>query len=311
MVTTVEVLAPGMQTTVQDLGRPGFGHLGVSACGAADPLALRIGNLLVGNSEGAAALEMTLRGGRFVFQGAASAVMAGADFECTLDGVPIDMWTQIAIRAGQTLAVGGSQNGARCYLCLKGGLHAEPVLGSCSTHIPSGIGGRALLKGDLLSVHEMNSEPERRVLRSDIIERLRPELGALRVTAAAQTAAFSQESLTRLYSTAWTVQSDSSRMGVRLAGLALEAPSAGSMATEGAPLGAIQITPSGDPVILFVDHQTTGGYPKIACVASADHWRIGQLRPRQTVRFVHISFEEARRLLLEQDELLRPELLFA
>jgi antagonist of KipI len=166
-----------------------------------------------------------------------------------------------------------------------------------------------LLKGDVLSVSDAESlEP--RVIRRAALERLRPASDVLRVTRSAQTADFAQESLDNLYSLSWSVQSDSSRMGVRLAGVPLAAPLRGSMPTEGAPLGAIQVTPSGEPVILFVDHQTTGGYPKIGCVISADHWRIGQLRPRQTVRFARVSFDEARRLLLEQEALLTPEALF-
>jgi antagonist of KipI len=310
VVTTVEVLTPGMQTTVQDLGRPGYGDLGVSASGAADPLALRLGNLLVGNREGAAALEMTLLGGRFRFHGPALCVLAGAGFAATLDGVSVDLWTPICIRAGQTLGLGGARAGARCYLCFRGGLQVAASLGSCSTHVPSGIGGRSLLKGDVLSVRETTASAEPRPIRRAAIEKLRPASDVLRVTRSAQTADFPQESLDRLYSLPWSVQSDSNRMGVRLAGVPLEAPLRGSMTTEGAPLGAIQVTPSGETVILFVDHQTTGGYPKIGCVISADHWRIGQLRPRQTVRFVHVSFEEARRLLLEQEAQLKPEALF-
>jgi antagonist of KipI len=302
-----------MQTTVQDLGRPGYGHLGVSACGAADGLALRVGNLLAGNCEGAAALEMTLLGGRFRFHGAARCVLAGADFDCKLDGIPVKLWAPTDIRAGQTLAFGGAGTGARCYLCLGGGLLIEPVLGSCSTHIPSGIGGidgRPLVKGDLLSIPAPADSPPPRPIRRAVLEKLRPASDILRVTAAAQTASFADESVSNLHSLPWTVQSDSSRMGVRLAGVALTAPLRGSMTTEGAPLGAIQVTPSGEPVILFVDHQTTGGYPKIACVIAADHWRIAQLRPRQTVRFDHVPFAEARRLLLEREALLRPEVLF-
>jgi biotin-dependent carboxylase-like uncharacterized protein len=313
MVTTIEVLTPGMQTTVQDLGRPGYGHLGVSACGAADPLALRLGNLLAGNSEGAAALELTLLGGRFRFHGPASCVLAGADFGATLDGDPVELWTPQYIRAGQTLGFGGARIGARCYLCFNGGLQLQAMLGSCSTHVPSGIGGmdgRPLIKGDLFAVQAPADSLTPRRFRSALLERLRPASDVLRVTDSAQTADFARESLNNLYSLPWSVQSDSNRMGVRLTGVPLEAPLSGNMTTEGAPLGSIQVTPSGEPVILFVDHQTTGGYPKIGCVISVDHWRIGQLRPRQTVRFIHVSFEEARRLLLGQEALLRPEVLF-
>lgn len=313
MVTAFEVLTPGMQTTVQDLGRPGYGHLGVSACGAADPVALRLGNLLAGNAEDAAGLEMTLLGGRFRFLGPALCVLAGASFAAALDGVPVEFWTPVCIHAGQTLAVGGGNNGARCYLCLRGGLQVEMVLGSRSTHTPSGIGGiagRALAKGDVLAIRESASGQRPRLIRHSTLEALRAASDVLRVTSSAQTASFETESLASLYSLAWSVQSDSNRMGIRLAGVPLKAPLSGSMTTEGAPLGAIQVTPSGEPVILFVDHQTTGGYPKIGCVISADHWRIGQLRPRQTVRFAHVSFTEARQLLLEQEALLRPEALF-
>ena len=303
MVTTIEVLSPGMQTTVQDLGRPGYGHLGVSACGAADALALRLGNRLAGNSDGAPALEMTLLGGRFRFHGPAKCVLAGTDFGAMLDGAPIALWTPVAIRDGQTLALGGARAGARCYLCLGGGLLAQASLGSCSTHAPSGLGGRPLLKGDRLTVAEPRDDP--RPISHATIKKLRAAGDILRVTNSAQTTAFSAHSIDQLYSLPWSVQSDSNRMGVRLAGAALEAPLRGEMMTEGAPLGAIQVAPSGEPVILFVDHQTTGGYPKIGCVISADHWRIGQLRPRQTVRFVHVSFEAARRLRLEQEALMR------
>ena len=313
MVTTIEVLTPGMQTTVQDLGRPGYGHLGVSACGAADPLALRLGNLLAGNSEGAAALEMTLLGGKFRFNGAALCVLAGADFAATLDGVPVQLWTPTYIGVGQTLGFAGSRVGARCYLCVGGGLQVREVLGSCSTHVPSrlgGVAGRQLLKGDLLTVQEPAADPPPSLIRRDTIEKLRTISDVLRVTDSAQTAEFATGSLAKLYSLPWSVQRDSNRMGVRLTGVPLQAPLRGNMTTEGAPLGAIQVTPSGEPVILFVDHQTTGGYPKIGCVISADHWRIGQLRPHQTVRFVHVTFDEARQLLLEQEALLTPEVLF-
>ena len=310
-MTGIEVQAPGMQTTVQDLGRPGFGHLGVSACGAADPLALRIGNLLLGNPDHAAALEMTLQGGRFLFHGAAWFALAGADFGATLDELPVPLWTPLPASAGQSLALGGAQLGARCYLCLRGGIDVPAVLGSRSTHLPSRIGGldgRALQEGRCAAHRRCGAGFQTRGrIRPAAPANLRPAGGVLRITEAAQTARFPEASRTRLLTESWTVQTDSSRMGVRLHGVPLADPLGGSMITEGAPLGAIQVTPSGEPVILVVDHQTTGGYPKIGCVISADRWRIGQLRPRQSVRFVLVSFEDARRLLIDQEQLLRPE----
>jgi antagonist of KipI len=311
-MTLIEVQAPGMQTTVQDLGRWGFGQLGVSACGAADAMALRLGNRVIGNPDRAAALEMTLLGGRFLFRGDAWLAMAGADFAATLDDLPVPLWTPFQAAAGQSLRLGGARAGARCYLCVRGGVQVPKLLGSRSTHLPSRIGGfagRALMKGDLLPIGEPFAGLPAREMKSEVLAQLRPSSAVLRITAAAHSASFPVSSRAALLAESWSVQTDSSRMGLRLSGVALAAPLGGSMTTAGAPLGAIQVPPSGEPVILFVDHQTTGGYPIIGCVISADCWRIGQLRPRQTVRFELVSFDDARRLLLAQEELLRAEIL--
>jgi antagonist of KipI len=236
----------------------------------------------------------------------------GADFAATLDGVPVPLWTPFQAAAGQSLRLGGARAGARSYLCVRGGIEAPEILGSRSTHLPSRIGGfagRALRKGDLLPIGDPPPALPPLEIRPGVLAQLRPASAVLRITAAAHSASFPDSSRAALLAESWGVQTDSSRMGLRLSGAALAAPLGGSMTTAGAPLGAIQVPPSGEPVILFVDHQTTGGYPIIGCVISADHWRIGQLRPRQTVRFELVSFDDARRLLLAQEELLRAEIL--
>src|SRR6202163_3852428 len=151
----IQVQEPGLFTTVQDLGREGFGPLGVSASGAADAISLRLGNRLVGNAEGAAALEMTLLGGAFLFPEGAIVALAGSDFGASLDGVPVGPWTWVEARPGQTLGLGPTRSGARCYLCVQGGIAVKPFLGSASTHILSGLGGfdgRPLRKGDVLHI---------------------------------------------------------------------------------------------------------------------------------------------------------------
>ena len=140
-MSAIEVLAPGLLTTVQDLGREGFGALGVSPSGAADPVALRIGNRLVRNAEGAAGLEMTLLGGTFMFQDGEVAALTGSDFGAALDGVAIPTWTSFDVKPGQTLRLGPTRSGARCYLCIHGGIDVKPFLGSASTHLLSGLGG--------------------------------------------------------------------------------------------------------------------------------------------------------------------------
>src|SRR5690348_1188230 len=154
-MSTLEVLAPGLLTTVQGLGREGFGPLGVSPSGAANPVSLRIGNKLVGNAEGAAGLEMTLLGGTFQFQGACVAALTGSDFGATLDNAPVSPWNSFKVEPGQTLRLGPTRSGARCYLCIQGGISVPQFLGSASTHLLSGLGGhegRALRKGDVLKI---------------------------------------------------------------------------------------------------------------------------------------------------------------
>src|SRR3989441_895695 len=151
----IEVQEPGLLSTVQDLGREGFGPMGVSPSGAADPIALRIGNRIVGNAEGAAGLEMTLLGATFVFPEGAVVALTGSDFGATLDGKPVELWTSLEARPGQTLRLEPTRSGARCYLCVQGGIAVTPFLGSASTHLLSGLGGhegRPLRKGDMLRI---------------------------------------------------------------------------------------------------------------------------------------------------------------
>ncbi len=316
MSGTIAVLDPGLFTTVQDLGRPGHARLGVSAAGAADSIALRIANRLAGNPEGAPALEMTLRGGRFRFGAEAFIAVAGADLDAAIDGRPMKSWSAAPVPAGATLACGMARQGARAVLAVRGGLIVPPVLGSASTHVPSGLGGlegRALRRGDLLAVGDPVPGP------APVARRLRPEVRAplaaaapavLRVTSGAHAAQFGEPARDLLLGAEFTVSASSDRMGVRLEGPEIPPPLAGRMLTEGMPLGAVQIPPGGQPVILFVDPQTTGGYPVIACVASVDLPLVGQLRPGVRVRFTMISLAEARGLLHRQEEMIASEDLF-
>ncbi len=289
----IRVLSAGFQTTVQDLGRFGYTHFGVSASGAADPLALRAGNLLVGNAENAAALEMTLVGGAFEFQTDAVISLTGSDF-----GAGLPLWTAVEIKAGQTVRCGATRSGARGYLTVRGGIGVPRVMGSASVHVVTGVGGRPLRAGDALPI---GGEAIRRPRAVGPRGRPRaPEYartGPLRVTPGPQAHWFSDD----LYAAAYQVAEESNRMGLRLRGPAIPSP-AGHMLTEGVALGAIQIPPDGQPIILFVEHQTTGGYPKPANVISADFWRLGQLRPRDEVRFERVTLEQALDLLRQQEQ---------
>jgi antagonist of KipI len=308
-MSLIEVRAPGLLTTVQDLGREGFGPMGVSPSGAADPLALRIGNRLVGNPEGAAALEMTLLGGTLVFPERAEIALAGSDFGAKLDHESVQPWSSLEVRAGQTLHTGQTRAGARCYLCVRGGISVKLFLGSASTHLLSGLGGlegRALRKGDVLKIGTAGGSFRtfrKRKVAAQVVARLEPRK-VLRVTGGPQSDWFSSEAQKMFYAGTYRVAEESDRMGLRLEGPAIASAAGGEMLSEGVSLGAVQITASGLPIILFVEQQTTGGYPKIANVISADLSSLGQLRPRDEVRFELVEMETARALLAEQEKLL-------
>jgi antagonist of KipI len=302
----IQVLAPGLLTTVQDLGREGFGPMGVSTSGAADTISLRVGNRLVGNAEGAAALEMTLLGGTFLFSQGATVALTGSDFGATLDGASLELWTSFEIKPGQTLHLGPTRSGARCYLCVHGGFAVRPFLGSRSTHLLSALGGhhgRALRKGDVLNIGSAACSNRERSLAPAALQQLAPRK-VLRVTPGPQSDWFPESSQHLFYASTYRVAEEANRMGLRLEGPAVAQGSGAEMITEGVSLGAIQITSGGLPIILFVEQQTTGGYAKIANVISADLSSLGQLRPRDEIRFEPVDWETARSLLIEQERLL-------
>jgi len=305
-VSVIQVQIPGLLTTVQDLGREGFGSIGVSPSGAADPISLRLGNRLVANPDNGATLEMTLLGGTFFFPEGAVLALAGSEFGATLDGSPVDLWTSVKTRPGQTLRLGPARWGARCYLCVQGGIVVAPFLGSASTHILSGLGGfegRPLRKGDVLQIGPAMRPYGKRTLAPEVSDRLL-QRAVLRVTPGPQMDWFPESSLRSFYTNTYRVSEQSNRMGLRLEGAPVSQESDGQMITEGVSLGAVQVPPGGLPIILFVEQQTTGGYPKIANVISADLHRVGQLRPRDEIRFEQVTFEVARSLLIEQEKLL-------
>lgn len=308
-MSSLVVEAPGLLTTVQDLGRAGFGVMGVSASGAADPAALQIGNRLVGNAPGAAALEMTLTGGTFAFPQGGVVCLAGADFGAQLDGRELIPWKAQAILPGKRVSLGATRDFARCYLCVAGGIVVQEFLGSASTHLLSGMGGwqgRPLKKGDILPVGEVTQRIRQKKMAVGVLEMLRPRK-TLRVTRGPQWDWFTGEMQKRLCEEEFRVSEEANRIGLRLEGPLLAVKEKKEMISEGAPLGAIQVTPSGQAIILFVEQQTTGGYPKIASVIGADLHCVGQLRPRDAIRFTEVSLEEARVLWIEQQQLLGSE----
>jgi len=304
-VSAIRVIAPGFLTTVQDLGRPGHAAAGVSASGAADPLALRIGNRLVGNGDNVAGLELTMVGGSFHFEADVVFALSGADTGARLSDRDVPPWRPCKAHAGETLVCGLLHGRARAYLCVRGGIAVPLVLLSASTHLLTGLGGfggRALRAGDrlLLGAPDNGVPPERAVDPSGI-PGYRPG-EPFRATEGPQASWFAPEAQAAFYETEWRVAEASDRVGIRLSGPPITLVEPRELATEGVLSGAIQVPPGGLPIVLFVELQTTGGHPKIANVVAADLARLGGLRPRDTIRFEAISLAKARALLLAQEE---------
>jgi biotin-dependent carboxylase-like uncharacterized protein len=235
--------------------------------------------------------------------------LAGSDFGAMQDGKPVELWTAFEVRPGQALRMGPTRSGARCYLCVRGGIAVKLFLGSASTHILSGLGGhdgRALRKGDVLNIGAASASARERRLTARALKELQPRK-VLRVTEGPQSDWFPESARRLFYESRYRVAEESNRMGIRLEGAIVPVPSGGEMISEGVSLGAIQVPEGGKPIILFVEQQTTGGYPKIANVISADFHSLGQLRPRDEIRFERVDWETARALLREQEELMASE----
>jgi biotin-dependent carboxylase-like uncharacterized protein len=303
---TIRVIKPGLFTTVQDRGRYGFAHLGISPAGAADTVLLRIANLLAGNDEYAPLLEMTLLGPTLSFDEPAVVVLGGASCQCKLGADEVPANQAIEVPAGSILQCGSTTNGARSYLAVQGGFDVPLVMGSASTDVRGRFGGfegRRLQSGDVLKIRPHVTRRVRR-LRVEAMEGVRSS-GPLRVTKGAQHDWFSAEMFSRFLSSPYAVSEQSDRAGLRLRGEPVSPLGKRQMLTDGIPLGAIQVPQDGQPIILFVDQQTTGGYPKIANVIAADMHRVGQLRPRDEVRFADVSIAEAVEALRAQERWLQ------
>ncbi len=297
----IRVKSPGLFSTIQDLGRHGYTHLGISPAGAADRLSLRISNLLVGNEGNAPALEMTLLGATLEFEEAHVVAFAGADCDVKIGGSSVPLWQAVEVPAGTSLKCAGMQTGARSYLAVQGGFAVPKVMSSAATDVRGGFGGfegRRLKAGDVLPVCSRTSQL--RKLRPGALDAVYRR-DAIRVTRGAQQEWFGRDAFETLFSSTYTVRDQSDRTGLRLSGEPVRPQEQSQLLTDGIPLGAMQIPQDGQPIILFVDQQTTGGYPKIANVIAADMHKVGQLVPREKVRFQEVSIAEAIRLLREQE----------
>lgn len=290
----IEVLRAGLCDLVMDQGRPGLGALGVPTGGAADPAALAAANRLVGNDEGSAGLEITLRGGSLRFPRGALAALTGARFAATRSrGVAVKWNETLALAPGETLTLGRSESGCRCWLAVRGGLVVPQLMGSRSTFLPAGFGGfqgRALRAGDMLDCGPSGDKTA--ILR--VLPPVVAETGApVRVVAGPQVGGFDDAGLAAFFGSAFQVSAATDRRGLRLTGPAVTYARA-ALPSQGVLPGAIQVPPDGQPIILGWDGPVTGGYPVIAGVVAADMPRLAQLRPGDVVRFETVEVEAAR-----------------
>ena len=311
---SVRVLRPGLHTTVQDLGRYGLQHLGVVPGGAMDTVSHRLANALVGNEPGAATLECTVVGPELVFEQPALVALTGAVLDAAISGEAFPQNRPVLLPAGARLRVGNAVRGARGYLAIAGGIAVPAVLGSRSTYVPAGFGGlqgRALRAADVLPLAQ--DAPALAAARFARLRGKRAVSGfettgwrihpmtlssddTLTVCAmeGRHAAQFDTESLAAFYGATWKISQDSNRMGYRLVGPALARKSRQELLSEPTCLGTVQAPSDGSPIVLMADHQTTGGYPKIAEVAGADVPLLAQLAPGGTLRFDRCAVAEAR-----------------
>ncbi len=295
----IRVLRPGLLTTVQDLGRPGYRAWGLPVAGAIDPLSLAAANLLAGNAPGTAALELTLLGGTFRFEVEATAALAGAEMGGRLDGVPVPSGSSFRAPAGATLELGPATLGVRAYLAVRGGIDVPPVLGSRSTYTRAAVGGlegRALRAGDALPVGAARGRaPGPRRLGAEDRPGL-PEASdtvRLRVLPGPQEDRLPADALAALLATSWTVTRLNDRMGYRLDGPPLRLEGGADIVTDGLLPGAVQVASDGRPMILMMDAQTAGGYAKPVTVIAPDLRWLGQARAGHRVRLVLVTMEGA------------------
>jgi biotin-dependent carboxylase-like uncharacterized protein len=290
------IIRPGMLTTVQDLGRWGRQSTGVPVAGPMDSYSHCLANRLVGNDEGAAALEITLMGPELRADSDVLCAVAGAQFRLTIDGVPVPMHVPFELPAGSRLRFGERLAGSRATLAVRGGVDVVPQFGSRATSLSSAMGpfgGRPLTAGDILPLGDAQGSPMRGATQGARPLDL-PRGGArLRIIRGPHDPMFTTRAFETLFSNRYTVTASSNRMGYRLDGPALEHAGPADILSAATPMGTLQVPGSGQPILLMADRQTTGGYPCIGTVITADLPAAGQLAPGDWIAFAPCNREDA------------------
>ncbi len=306
-IKTLEVISPGIMTTVQDIGRYGYGRFGVATSGALDSFAMRVANLLVGNREDQAGLETMLLGPGIRFLTEAVIAVTGGDLQPKRNRQPIEMWRSAAFKKDDVLSFGSAVSGFRAYIAVAGGIGVPRVMGSRSTNLSSGFGGyegRTLKKEDILVCDEPHGpkiEPGR-FFNPEWVPQYSNKW-KIRVVLGPQDDHFPDDSRDTFFQSTYTMSQDSDRTGIRLEGpeIRCKPEVEASIVSEGVIAGSIQIPGDGKPIIILGE-TVTGGYRKIGTVISADLPLLGQIKPGDGIQFEVISLEEAHLALQEMEE---------
>lgn len=303
----IEVLRPGLSTSVQDLGRNGYQQFGMVVAGAADTFALQIGNILVGNKRGAAGIEVVLMGPKLKFLKDTVIAICGANLSPDIDGNPIPLWKSYVVYEGQILSFGRPVTGSYAYIAVSGGIQTPEIMGSRSTYTKARIGGlngQFLVKGDVLPAGEPILNNSGRQLQPNLV----PDYDKprkIRVILGPDDKAFTSEGIRTFLTGTYKKTPQTDRMGTRLSGPEIAHEGEADIISDAIFPGTIQVPANGQPIILLADRQPTGGYTRIATVISEDIPRVAQIQPGKELAFEAVSLELAQRLYLRREKLLK------
>lgn len=317
----ITITKPGLLSSIQDLGRYGYQKYGVITSGVMDPIAHRLANLLVGNTEHKPTIEVTLLGPIIQFRQDSLIAICGGDLSPTINDIPVRTWRTMLVKKGAELAFGKVQAGCRAYIAVAGGFSIPSIMQSTSTYLRAGIGGfhgRSLQAGDQLvydslsglslkMMQQLNARISNQPfvemewsISSDLTPTFKHE-PSIRVMKGRHYDLFAKESQEKFFTEPFKVTAQSDRMGYRLQGPALRLEKSQEMISEAVTFGTIQVPAEGHPIVLLADRQTTGGYPKIGEIASVDLSLIAQAKPGDDIYFTRITHEEAGLLHLERE----------
>lgn len=299
----IKIITAGFMTTIQDMGRFGYQETGMSVSGVMDTRSASLANILVGNDENEGVLEVTMMGPTMQFTADNIIAVTGGDLGAKLDGAPLQRYEAVLVRAGQTLSFAGLFGGARAFIAFAGGLDVPVVMGSKSTNLKSKIGGfegRKLAPGDEIGF----TAPKRWIPNMKLRKLELPDYSSkshtLRVLLGPQDDHFKQSGIDTFLNNEYTISNEYDRMGCRMQGPVIKHKVGGDIITDGISFGAVQVPSHGNPIVMMADHQTTGGYTKIANVISVDLPILAQCMPGHKIRFEEITIEKAQKLYCEE-----------